>query len=160
MAKIQTYSPGKDYHKNISIKTTERCIHVINNYHIIWGWVGCSMSHRKFYRKSSQSLEGARSMVRIFLSICNYLGSSAAETTAKFRSKILYSKPSPRCSGLRTKYHDKMSYRISKTRPWSPGTRLNIKTVFPCMVISIVKIRRSWDCLYNGNSYTGKTTSL
>ena len=40
-----------------------------------------------------------------------------------------------------------------------PGSHLNIKTVFPGILIYIIIIRRSWD-LYNGNSYTGKTTFL
>ena len=39
---------------------------------------------------------------------------------------------------------------------FSAGPRLNIKTIFPGMGISIIKISRS--CyLYNGNSYVGKT---
>ena len=36
------------------------------------------------------------------------------------------------------------------------GPCLNIKTIFPCMEISIKKIR--WSCPYNGNPYTDKTT--
>ena len=40
-----------------------------------------------------------------------------------------------------------LSLKISRITSELPGPRLNIKTVFPGMVISIVKIRRSWDRL-------------
>ena len=52
-------------------------------------------------------------------------------------------------------YKDKMTIRPSRPH-------LNIKTIFPGMVISIIK--RRWvvrpSYLYNGNAYTGKTVSL
>ena len=41
------------------------------------------------------------------------------------------------------------------------GPNFNIKTIFPCMEISIIKIRLSWDYrLCNGNPYIGKIASL
>ena len=42
-----------------------------------------------------------------------------------------------------------------------PGSRLNVKTVFPTDGIPMLKIRRSRDrIIFNMESYTGKTTSL
>ena len=40
----------------------------------------------------------------------------------------------------------------------TPGLCLNTKMVFPGMAISIIILRPSY--LYQGNPYTGKTTSL
>ena len=44
---------------------------------------------------------------------------------------------------------------VSGSEEGTIGSRLNIKTIFPSMSISIIK--RRWSCLYNGNVYTGKT---
>ena len=50
----------------------------------------------------------------------------------------------------------------SLTLSMTSGPCLNIKTGFPGMRISIIKMKRSWDhhYHYNGNSYIDKTTSL
>ena len=30
---------------------------------------------------------------------------------------------------------------------WYPGAHFNMQTVFPCVEISLIKIKRSWDCV-------------
>ena len=41
-----------------------------------------------------------------------------------------------------------------------PGQRLNIKTIFPGMLILIIKIRRSSYYIFIGDPYAGRTASL
>ena len=105
-----------------------------------------SISEKTFYRKISWSLEAARLVFRIVRSLWNLTGTSATLLPMCLSNFKAMRQSKVPISWLRdfTRSYDKTSFRILKR---GPGRHLDIRTVFPGTVISIIKIWRSWDHL-------------